>query len=588
MSRSHKGRSVQDVQGIFRSMTRACSAFDKKLTLEQDPSCTQPGTCLESGRIQVPVLSPYMTDDEVRVWRGTVTHEVGHHAPEVQGVKEFMAENGLTFCNPFGSVMNIFEDIRNELNPRIQQYPGFRDDLSWMQGFLALRGIRSMGSHRPEKDEDVQVLEALALAYKFRATKQPHVAYPSSLWEAEGWGVKYYHLLPRLETLATIEDVYELAKEFLPPNGDDDSGEQDKSEDSDNSEEGESEGGEGGDDSGDEERDVDADGDDSTDDSGDDPMDKPTDATISYEDLMGHRHSDSEGIIGDHSLTIKYDHQRHDDYEPWEDQLVMKARDLDGTTSTHEWGGCKGDATAKMRHVVAGEKLSSKARRLFQAQTQSRITHNHKSGRLDKRDLYRIPSGAKDVFKRKEDAISTDGIAVFLLGDASGSMSGREYDVMSASCTLLSESIAPLGIPHKIAVFTESAPKARHFVIKEWDERRNREDMIDDYCLAEGEMCQNADGESVMWAYRELMKRPEPRKLLIVMSDGQPSADARGDCWTYTKDVVEMVSKQVECYGIGIMSDAVSDFYPEYVVLDKVSELEECLLNVIKQKIFTN
>jgi cobalamin biosynthesis protein CobT len=189
------------------------------------------------------------------------------------------------------------------------------------------------------------------------------------------------------------------------------------------------------------------------------------------------------------------------------------------------------------------------------------------------------------VFKRKIHGVSNKGIAVMVLGDCSGSMQGKEYDCMAAGAILLNEAITPLGIPCNISLFTDDY-KSRHFIVKDFEERRHRNDLLKDFYKVQSHMGCNSDGEAVLWAYKLLKQRKEERKLLIVLSDGLPASTASGDAFTYTQDVVAMVSKDIECYGIGIQSNSVRQFYPDHTVLNDPSELEDCLLEVIKQRVF--
>lgn len=136
-----------------------------------------------------------------------------------------------------------------------------------------------------------------------------------------------------------------------------------------------------------------------------------TKSKVSYKDIMGHLHG-GDSSKGGFSSEIIYDHDTTYDYVPWEDMEVTKARDLEPT---------RGREVTFIRALYEeGRNLASIARRLFQSRTQSRISHNHKRGRLDKRDLYRVPSGAVDVFKRKEKTPDPKGTAIFLLTDAAG------------------------------------------------------------------------------------------------------------------------------------------------------------------------
>jgi len=165
-------------------------------------------------------------------------------------------------------------------------------------------------------------------------------------------------------------------------------------------------------------------------------------------------------------------------------------------------------------------------------------------------------------------------------------MSGSKFSATAAAVSLLNDACSPLGIPIKIAAFTERSPKCEHYIVKEYDQRVTNDSILSDYCKISQKLHQNADGESIMWAARDLILRPEERKILVVLSDGSPASDNAGDCFTYTVDVVAHWSKYMELYGIGILDSTVDRIYPESTVLKKTYELETCLLDLIKKKIF--
>jgi hypothetical protein len=522
---------------------------------------------MKSGEVFVPRLNPFWPPELVDKWLGEVYHEIGHHAPELGDMLPLMDAIKLKCDSLLGKLMNVFEDVRNEMNHR-GRFPGRDVSLSRIQAFYCKKGVESIKEHGlPTDDKDMcLVAQALALAYDWRKKYQPDLALPSLQFsEMVEWG-RYSHLQSRLDTLLTAQDVHDLALEFLEESPDHDKEEEEEK--ATQPGEGEGEEGEG-----------EGEGGSGKSDGSDDDEGKPTGGKVSYKDLMGHLHSDKRGE--GYQVEIVYDHEHRHDYIPWEGMRVVRARDLDAGTKTTK--------NLITRYYDSGKVLASVARRLFQSRTQSRTSHNHLTGRLDKRDLYRVPSGNKDVFKRKELATNPKGTALFLLTDASGSMQNADkFEVTGAAVALLNDACSPLGIPLKIAAFTERYPQCSHFVVKEYDERRTPEAIIDDYTRIEKELYQNADGESVMWAATDLIQRKEARKILIVLSDGQPSADNEGDVYTYTKEVVKAVAKwpNMEVYGIGILSDAVKDFYHEYTVLNDVHKLEECLINLVKTKIF--
>jgi cobalamin biosynthesis protein CobT len=554
---------INDSVGIFNSVQRQAKAIG--LTLVQEKGCKQPRTDLASGFVYVEPLDAYWSIERINKWRGEVYHEIGHQAPEVSDMLPFMRKKGLSFDSFFGKLMNCAEDYRNEFN-NYEYWPGRDEALSWTQGFYCTQGAMSLASHSEHPmDADMKVFtNVLSWLYTVRGKYQIDVAAPAMDFAMYAEDC-YSHLTTELEAMITAEDVYNLVRKILDdsPEHDTDEEEQKSKDAATKSEESDSEGDEEGD----------GDGEGSEDGEGEEGEGRVK--KVSYEDLMGHSHSDRSDSEG--YTEIEYDHEVGS-YKPWTKMLVMKARDL-----PH-----RAPSTSMKDYYDSGVSLAGTARRLFQSRTQSMNTHNHKTGRLDKRDLYRVPNGHTDVFTRKSPAPDPKGTALLLLTDGSASMNGRKFNVTSAAVALLNDAVQPLGIPTKIVAFTENSRSGcEHYIVKDFNERRKSADILQDYGNIARKTHQNADGESLMWAFKELSSRPEPRKILLVLSDGNPCCDNWGDCHTYTQDVVKHISKYVECYGIGILSDAVEAYYPEYVVLRDVKHLEQAMLDVIKTKIFT-
>ena len=563
---------LTDVVGAFNAMQRVASASG--LTLVEEKGCTQPKTCLKTGRVYVPELGTAWDRKRVLKWEGETHHEIGHHAPEVQDTLPFMEEKNLSFNSLFGSLMNVFDDIRNEYNNR-GMYPGRCQALSFIQAFYCMRGAMELAKSDPSDiDKDSALMrDVLSWVYLYRSDWQHDLAIPAQEFAKHADPDQFKVLSSFLPALSTIQDVYDLTCKILevsenhnPEEEEGKSREAKAKAKKEKSESAEGEEGEG-EDSGEGKKEGEGEGEDEA------------KGKLSYKDLMGHTHTDD--AKGNPYMSIDYDHDPRYDYVPYRDKIsVAKARH-----------GKYSDTASKkiIKEYNKGRSLASVARRLFQSRTQSKTSHNNKSGRLDKRDLYRIPQGNTDVFKRKISAVDPKGTAVFLLTDHSGSMSGDKYNVTAASAALLAESITPLGVPLEIAAFSEACYVGLdHYIIKEFNEKRSSADIIRDYSSITCVLRQNADGESIMWAAKRLMARPEERKILIVLSDGEPCCDNPGDAWTYTRDVIHTLSSKVELYGIGILSDAVQDLFPEYTVLSNTAHLEKCLLEVIKKKIFTN
>jgi len=559
--RTAKVKPIHDVWSVFNAIQRV--AATSGITLVPEDGCEQPRTDLRLKKVYLEPLNAYWPIERINKWRGEAYHEVGHHAPEVIDTLPMMLKNKIDFDSLVGKLINIVDDVRNEFN-HYGDWAGRDEALSWAQGFYCQRGAKALQEYGISDEPDIKLTaDVMGWVYDYRTNYQPDLKIPSMDFNDLVDGNKYSHLSADLDSMVTADDVYDIVMKILDKS-EDHTPEEEMEKAQDGAKERSEEKGEGGE--GDNEEGGDEDGE------GGDPAKR-----VSYKDLMGHEHT--TGKPKEDAFTkIDYDHEE-ETYTPWDKMQVAKARDH---KASH-----RSSISSMQRHYKKGRSLASVARRLFQSVTQSMRTHNHKTGRLDKRDLYRIPNGSQDVFTRKSETPDPKGTALFILTDASGSMCGEKYEVTAAAVALLNDAIQPLGIPTEIAAFTENSwSGCRHWIIKTFGENRSSDKIIEDYANISSDLAQNADGESIMWAYNRLRMRPEPRKILLVLSDGEPCCDNYGDCYTYTKSVIKHVGKNVECYGIGILDDSVEDLYPEYAVLKRSGELEKALLDVVKHKIF--
>jgi cobaltochelatase CobT len=87
----------------------------------------------------------------------------------------------------------------------------------------------------------------------------------------------------------------------------------------------------------------------------------------------------------------------------------------------------------------------------------------------------------------------------------------------------------------------------------------------------------NWDEESLMFAFHRLQARPERRKMMIVICDGQPNGDA--------DHLIETV-KWIEGFGckligVGIDSDFIQEVYRNAVVVTDFRQMAEELLEIL-------
>ncbi len=220
-----------------------------------------------------------------------------------------------------------------------------------------------------------------------------------------------------------------------------------------------------------------------------------------------------------------------------------------------------------------------------------------KNGRLDNRRLVGAYQRAENVYKIREDSSDID-TAVMLLIDHSGSMNHRIYTAMKATVALC-EALENTPISYAVQGFTtarkyptgnysdcDSAGAVKMIHYKDFEDRlvRVRGKLGGMLSTFDKHSHFNLDGVSVTKASRELLARPEKRKVLMVLSDGSPADSIMSNdsgSYRHLKYVVKsLTAKGVDLFGIGIESEAVRHFYPDYAVLNDVSELES---KVIRQ-----
>jgi len=250
---------------------------------------------------------------------------------------------------------------------------------------------------------------------------------------------------------------------------------------------------------------------------------------------------------------------------------------------------------SRIQEIVDGSSLSKLIRKELQYLSKTRRKTNQKSGRIHPKSLVKFKTAHDPkVFQRKTKKISTKDTVVSLLVDASGSMSGPKFTTASASAVLLSGVLTALKVDHCITGFSALVnlmkPSVDTFLIKAFGESVREDQLVDRFSACVSYLCENADGESILIQSSELMKQKQARKIMIVLSDGAPSApdakDSHRGCDTYTRDVIQQIERDglIEIYAIGIADRSVSEFYSNYDVINDASELESKLLNVLKNK----
>ena len=159
-----------------------------------------------------------------------------------------------------------------------------------------------------------------------------------------------------------------------------------------------------------------------------------------------------------------------------------------------------------------------KNERYFKSLSTPNVT-NLSSGGVDPSLIYGLTFGETNVFRKLGQDKKFDG-CVYMLLDNSGSTMGAKRMEECKAAAVVEEGFKGL-LPLKIVAFDYSGGVI-HEVIKGWDESQKM-NCCYNFAMHGRNGCGNCDNYDIDIAAKELLSRPERKKLLIVLSDGAPA-----------------------------------------------------------------
>lgn len=253
-------------------------------------------------------------------------------------------------------------------------------------------------------------------------------------------------------------------------------------------------------------------------------------------------------------------------------------------------------------HAIVSKLANRLQRRLLAQQTRA-WEFDLEEGILDAARLSRVITDPllALTYKREREMEFRDTVVTLLI-DNSGSMRGRPITVAALCGDILARTLERCAVKVEVLGFTTRAWKGgqsreawaqagkpanpgrlndlRHIIYKAADTpwRRARKGL--GLMLREGLLKENIDGEALLWAYRRLLKRPEYRRILMVISDGAPvddstlSVNAGNYLERHLRDVIRQIEAQdaVELVAIGIGHD-VTRYYRRAVTIVDAEDL---------------
>ena len=231
--------------------------------------------------------------------------------------------------------------------------------------------------------------------------------------------------------------------------------------------------------------------------------------------------------------------------------------------------------------------LSQEIKRYLMVKARVKTETRKRRGRVHRRsawktNVYAGTPEAQFIFKQKTNKNALD-TAVSLVVDHSGSMGGSKFVNSCHSAMLLNDVLQKIGVKCEIIGFTYSSVP-NNIIHKTYDVPCTTEHLKSSFAIAGQMMWNNSDGESILWAAERLLARKEKRKVMIVISDGEPAGGGYG-CYEFTEKTIRNLEPVIDLYAIGVEDDSVRNLYKNYTVINHSDELEDKVLQVLKKKV---
>jgi cobaltochelatase CobT len=268
----------------------------------------------------------------------------------------------------------------------------------------------------------------------------------------------------------------------------------------------------------------------------------------------------------------------------------------------------QGDATAwrKLRAAarMQTEPLKARLERALKADEQSHWKREQERGEIDRASLAKLATspGYRTPFREQRNRPGRDA-AVTLLIDRSGSMAGRKIELARLCASAIADALVQLGFAAEVLGYSSiedadmrafhdkriaqgNAPHGFNRFVERLDfEVYKRFDSENMSGLARIECGhENPDGEALTWAAERLLARRARRRILMVLQDGYP-ATGDGNPAILRTDlrlrIEELLARGIELIGVGILDDAVEQFYPTSIVVEEIQQLPAAAFNVL-------
>lgn len=242
------------------------------------------------------------------------------------------------------------------------------------------------------------------------------------------------------------------------------------------------------------------------------------------------------------------------------------------------------EMAAKVKSTSA--KIRSQLYGLVQAKQRSAHATKRRGKRLDKGKLYRLSSGDTRVFRQRDEQ-NRPNTAIHLVVDISGSMGNLVGGANKATATrAVVAQEAALALSLALEAIPGVNPAVTYFggYKSMWSVVRHGESVkANQSRFRQAHTGSTPMAEAVWNAGYQLVQTKEPRKLMIVVTDGEPDVPAA------TVKALELCENTgIELAGIGIGAASVSSFFDQHIVISDVVDLRSQLFKLVERSLTAN
>ena len=215
---------------------------------------------------------------------------------------------------------------------------------------------------------------------------------------------------------------------------------------------------------------------------------------------------------------------------------------------------------------------------LLQTKILSRASSGRR-GRLDTGHLHRLAVSDPRVFRIKSERVGID-TAVHILLDCSGSMV-RRIHLACQACYAVASALEAPRINVAVTAFPGAQlPNGSYTTVSPIIRHGQKVHTTLDLGPAGG----TPMGESLWWVMQDMLSLTERRKLILVITDGDPDS---ADC--ANQAIKQGLLSGFEIYGVGITSSSIMSLLPgRSVVINAVTDLAPAMFSLLQHGIFSN